>query len=275
MPGDMDAPLLRAGEFLRRTRLSPKALRLYVAQGLLPPAHVDPVSGYRSWSADQVERARVVVLLRQAGMPLARVRDVVDLDGAERAAAVDRWWAGVEQEHTRRARVVAHVHRSTDERRTTVYDVETRDAPELKLLTAERRLTVDELSDFIGRARGQILEALAAAGVPATGPMRVIYHGMVTEDSDGPVEVAVPFTGSIDPVGELRVRLQAPRREAVTGVTRDRAEFPEILGAYDAVARWIDAAGLTRAGVPAEVYLTDRSAPDDGSTHLEVAWPVR
>lgn len=271
----MDEALLRAGEFLRRTRLSPKALRLYVAQGLLPPAHVDPVSGYRSWSAGQVERARVVVLLRQAGMPLARVRAVVDLDADARAAAVRRWWAGEAAEHTRRAAVVAHVTRGTDQEETSVYDVELRDVPELKLLTAERRLTVDGLSDFIGAARREITEALDAAGVEVAGPVRVVYHGMVTEDSDGPVEVAVPFAGSVEPVGELRVRLQGARREAVTGLTRDAAEFPGILGAYDAVARWADAAGLQRAGSPAEVYLTDRAAPDDGRTHVEVAWPVR
>jgi DNA-binding transcriptional MerR regulator len=266
---------MRVGEFLRATRLSPKALRLYVAQGLLVPAALDPVSGYRLWSTDQVERTRVIALLRRAGMPLARVRDVVDLDDAARAAAVTRWWAGVAEEHTRRASVVAHVTRGTERRETTVYDVEVRDVPELKLLTAERRLTVAELSDFIGAARREIVEALAAEEASAAGPVRVIYHGMVTEDSDGPVEVAVPFTGSVEPVGDLRVRLQAPRREAVTGLTRDRAEFPGILGAYDAVARWADAAGLERTGSPAEVYLTDRSAPDDGRTHVEVAWPVR
>ncbi|MGY1742481.1 MULTISPECIES: MerR family transcriptional regulator [unclassified Blastococcus] len=271
----MDAPLLRVGEFLRRTRLSPKALRLYAAQGLLPPAHVDPVSGYRLWSADQVERARVIALLRRAGMPLARVRDVVDLGPAARSAAVGRWWAGVAEEHARRAQVVAHVTRGTDGEGTSVYDVEVRDVPELRLLSAERRLTVAELSDFIGAARREIAAALAAAGVPEAGPVRVVYHGMVTEDGDGPVEVAVPFTGSVDPVGELRVRRQAARREAVTRLSRDAAEFPGILDAYDAVARWIDAAGLQRAGSPAEVYLTDRSAPDDGGTHVEVAWPVR
>ncbi len=275
MNGDTDAPLLRVGEFLRRTRLSPKALRLYAAQGLLAPASVDPVSGYRSWSADQVDRARLVVLLRQAGMPLARVRDVVDLDAGARAAAVGRWWAGVAEDHARRAAVVAHVTRQSDERGTTVYEVQTRDVPELKLLSAERRLTVAELSDFIADARREITDTLAAAGVPVAGPARVIYHGMVTEDSDGPVEVAVPFTGSVEPVGELRVRLQGARREAVTALSRDRAEFPGILGAYEAVSRWVDEAGLQRAGSPAEVYLTDRSAPDDGGTHVEVTWPVR
>jgi PPM family protein phosphatase len=35
------------GEFAERTRLSPKALRLYDRLGLVVPAKVDPGSGYR------------------------------------------------------------------------------------------------------------------------------------------------------------------------------------------------------------------------------------
>ena len=38
------------GEFARRSRLSPKALRLYDRLGLLSPAWIDPDSGYR-WYA--------------------------------------------------------------------------------------------------------------------------------------------------------------------------------------------------------------------------------
>jgi PPM family protein phosphatase len=39
--------LLTIGAFARASRLSPKALRLYDSLGLLRPAHVDEVSGYR------------------------------------------------------------------------------------------------------------------------------------------------------------------------------------------------------------------------------------
>jgi hypothetical protein len=104
--------------------------------------------------------------------------------------------------------------------------------------------------------------------------LRVAYLGMVTEDSDGPVEVAVPFTGAVRPVGQLRVRRQPAGREAVTVLTRAEAEFPRILDAYDAVARWCDATGLERSGSPVEVYLTGRDV-DPGRPHLEIAWPVR
>lgn len=39
--------LLSIGAFARRARLSHKALRLYDRHGLLPPDHVDAVTGYR------------------------------------------------------------------------------------------------------------------------------------------------------------------------------------------------------------------------------------
>ena len=48
--------LMSIGEFARRSRLSQKALRLYDELGLLPPARVDPDSGYRSYGAGQLEQ---------------------------------------------------------------------------------------------------------------------------------------------------------------------------------------------------------------------------
>ena len=60
---DMD-DLLTIGAFAARARLSAKALRLYDRLGLLPPAYVDEVNGDRYYRADQIERARLVALLR-------------------------------------------------------------------------------------------------------------------------------------------------------------------------------------------------------------------
>ena len=62
---------LSIGEFARVSGLTPKALRLYDELGLLPPADVDPRSGYRSYDPAQLGRARLVAWLRGLGMPLA------------------------------------------------------------------------------------------------------------------------------------------------------------------------------------------------------------
>ncbi|GAB2989318.1 MerR family transcriptional regulator [Saccharothrix stipae] len=88
--------LLTIGAFARAVRLSPKALRLYDELGLLTPARVDPLSGYRLYSPDQVERARLVAWLRRLGMPLARIREVCALAPAQAAAEVRAYWAQVE-----------------------------------------------------------------------------------------------------------------------------------------------------------------------------------
>ena len=81
--------LLTIGEFARAARLSPKALRLYDDLGLLRPHAVDKWSGYRYYSPDQLERARLVAWLRRLGMPLAQIGAVVDAPAAQAAALVN------------------------------------------------------------------------------------------------------------------------------------------------------------------------------------------
>ncbi|MFI0860267.1 MerR family transcriptional regulator [Streptomyces smyrnaeus] len=98
---DMEPGPLTIGAFAKASRLSPKALRLYDELGLLAPARVDPVSGYRYYAPEQLERARLVAWLRRLGMPLARIRRVCDLAAAADAAAaaeVRAYWAETEAE---------------------------------------------------------------------------------------------------------------------------------------------------------------------------------
>ncbi|WP_079177776.1 MerR family transcriptional regulator [Streptomyces mangrovisoli] len=62
------------GEMARDSGLSVSALRFYDRAGVLVPAWVDPVSGYRWYGAEQVTEARLLARLRRAGMPLADIR---------------------------------------------------------------------------------------------------------------------------------------------------------------------------------------------------------
>ena len=65
--------LLPIGEFSARCGLSAKMLRTYAAAGLLTPAAVDRESGYRYYSPAQERDARLIGLLRTAGVPLVDV----------------------------------------------------------------------------------------------------------------------------------------------------------------------------------------------------------
>jgi serine/threonine protein phosphatase PrpC len=94
--------LLTIGAFARAARLSPKALRLYDDLGLLRPARVDGASGYRYYSPDQLERARLVAWLRRLGMPLASIAAVCDAPPAQAAEAIAAFLAMAERDLSER-----------------------------------------------------------------------------------------------------------------------------------------------------------------------------
>ncbi|MGW3007215.1 MerR family DNA-binding transcriptional regulator [Streptomyces sp. NPDC001219] len=64
---DDTGQLLTIGVFARRVGLAPSALRFYDDCGLLRPARVDAVTGYRRYGAGQTARAVTLRQLRAAG----------------------------------------------------------------------------------------------------------------------------------------------------------------------------------------------------------------
>ncbi|MET9604374.1 MerR family transcriptional regulator [Streptomyces sp. NPDC006512] len=76
--------LMSISAFARRVGLAPSALRFYDDCRVLPPARVDAVTGYRSYSTAQQARAALLRALREAGLALPDVVTVLDgpADGA-------------------------------------------------------------------------------------------------------------------------------------------------------------------------------------------------
>src|SRR5215510_1494545 len=74
---------LSIGDFSLMTHLSIKALRYYHQVGLLEPAEVNPHTGYRSYSVEQLPTAQIIQRFRDLGMPIDEVKAVLaapDLD---------------------------------------------------------------------------------------------------------------------------------------------------------------------------------------------------
>src|SRR5262245_46859090 len=78
------ARTLSIGEFSRLTHLSVKTLRHYHDVGVLPPASVDPSTGYRRYDLDQVADAHLARRLRGLDMPLAEMKAVLQATEPDR-----------------------------------------------------------------------------------------------------------------------------------------------------------------------------------------------
>ncbi|MCI2423749.1 MerR family transcriptional regulator [Saccharopolyspora sp. K220] len=79
--------MLTIGELASYAGVTVRAVRHYHAKGLLPEPERDH-SGYRSYDAGAVVELIKIRTLAEAGVPLARVRELLQADEAEFAAAV-------------------------------------------------------------------------------------------------------------------------------------------------------------------------------------------
>lgn len=77
---------LTIGEFATLSHLSVRTLRRYHEAGLLEPAAVDPFTGYRYYSAEQIPPAQVIRRLRDLDVPLAEVKAILAAGDPERRA---------------------------------------------------------------------------------------------------------------------------------------------------------------------------------------------
>jgi serine/threonine protein phosphatase PrpC len=95
--------LLAIGEFSAQSGLSAKVLRSYAAAGLLVPAAVDPWSGYRYYAPGQLPEARLILLLRQADVPLSEIAAFLQDPGPDQ---LHRWGKDLDLEVASRRRAL-------------------------------------------------------------------------------------------------------------------------------------------------------------------------
>ena len=76
MPSNKD--LYSIGEFSIITKLTIKAIRFYHEKGLLPPAYIEESTGYRFYGREEIEKARIISLLRGFELPLTDTKAILE-----------------------------------------------------------------------------------------------------------------------------------------------------------------------------------------------------
>lgn len=245
---------MTTGQFSRRSQLSIKALRLYDRLGLLRPAAVDGRNGYRGYDESQLFTARLIVLLRSLGMPLQDVAQVVAATGQEAADLIESFWASQERRFAAQRQIAATLAPgvAASDPPGGQLPVHERHVPEQQVLTEQRHVYLGQLT-WVQEATGRLVAHADRCGGVA-GQRFIIFHGLVSADSDGPVEVCVPVTHLPADPAELAWRVEPAHHEAFIRVTKVHFEVPAILSVYDQLARWASASGRKQTGSPREVY---------------------
>jgi DNA-binding transcriptional MerR regulator len=264
------------GEFAQHGRVSVRMLRHYDAIGLLRPACVDPVTGYRSYQASQLAQLNRVIALKDLGFTLQQVQEIM----AEQVSAAElrgmlrlrraEIQSRIDAETSRLARVEARLATIEDEARVPV------DGVVIKGLAPVR---VAELAGVAGSYEPEAItpviqplycdlwQRMASAPVTAAGPAMAYYEDAPASDGAIVVHAAVPVAGGTDgDHGFAVVDLAEVDRAAVI---IHHGSMDNVLPAVQALARWIDAGGYRAAGYAREVTLEWSPDPDRWVTELQ------
>lgn len=244
------------GDFSQLTQVTVKALRHYDRLGLLKPARVDSVNGYRYYSAEQLPRLNRIVALKELGFTLVQIAKLLDeevtserLRGllAHKRTALE---AEVAEKQALLDRVEARLRQIETEGRKVNYKVTLKEI-EPQLVASVRDVST---AYTIGSLYREVFAHLKSVSAEASGPIRVIQYKMFADrsfDIDAIVPLVQEVPGSED--GRVRVWTQPFIEQAACTV--HKGDLNDIGQAYRAIMSWLEVNGYHKAGPVRAVYL--------------------
>jgi DNA-binding transcriptional MerR regulator len=266
------APRIAIGDFSRMTHLSVTTLRHYHEVGLLPPAEVDPDSGYRFYGVDQVRVAQVISRFRSLDMPLDKIKAVLEApDPAARNHVIVEHMQRMESQLATTQSVVASL-RSLLERPSAPIAISHRAVGAFRAAAIAGRVPASALDIWLGAAQREIDAALTAAAIPPAGPRAALYSAEFFQLEAGEVTACVPVAAELHSSGRVRT-LEIPAAELAVAV--HHGSLVDLDQTYGALGTYVAEREIGVAGPIREHYLVTEFDTDDESGYLtEVCWPV-
>ncbi|WP_250036169.1 MerR family transcriptional regulator [Paractinoplanes maris] len=275
------------GEFAGLGRVSVRMLRHYDAIGLIRPAHVDPHSGYRFYTAVQLRLLNRVTALKDLGFSLQQVQTLIDekLDSQELRGMLRlrraELAARMEQDTARLAQVDARLRMIESEGHMDTGDVVLKSVPALRVAMLEATATSyddpSSITENLSPLYPRLMELMEKHGVAMTGPPIAYYLPAPTRPGDETITVHAAF-----PIGDATVPANAGFDAVVLPAVEQAAtavhhgSMAEAFRTGQKIANWIDDNGYRAAGpgFAVEIYLD--CPPDDFDKWVtEMQVPVR
>ncbi|NNC12198.1 MerR family transcriptional regulator [Planctomonas sp. JC2975] len=299
---DVAHTLVSIGDFSRMTHLTVKALRYYHDVGVLEPADIDPDSGYRRYSTEQVPVAQVVRRLRDLDMPIDAVREVVSAPDVEaRNAAIADHLSRMEDQLAQTRSAVASLRSLLQPVKRGEREIEFRSTAPMQALAISARTSLADALAFVAGAVTEILATGKELGLGEPGVPGALFFEDVFEKDVGELVAFVPFERSATPGdrgghghghGDGDGHGDGVAVGAAAGAVPGRADWYEVPGgewavllhtgthddldtAYAEAGSFVASRAIGVTGAIREDFLVSRlQTPDPDAWRTEVWWPV-
>lgn len=269
---------LPIGLFARFSGLTVRAVRHYGELGLLQPVYVDPETGYRYYSQDQLVDAAVIRRLRFLELALDEIREIITANDpsftqarlVEHRAKMAELAATTEQILYSLQRLIEGEEELVPTAADIRGEIEIKDVPAQNVLVIRESAPQEKLPEIIPSAIREIHDYLEALGVAFAGPPYILCP---YADDDGIVDLEVGWPVAEELAGHGRVEY-AILPAATMLAYLHRGDYRELDRSYRALQRFLEHEELAMAGAPREIYLT---SPDEVPVEewlTEIQFPI-
>lgn len=264
--------MLQIGEFSRICQVSVKTLHHYDKIGLLAPAEVDRITGYRYYEVGQIDTMNYIQRLKRYGFSLEEIQQMLSLsDDREISRRLRGQKERLQREQQEMAMILNELqtHISVFERTGDImtyqkgYSIEVKDSPTMNVLANRAKMSVDEF----GKYYGTLFERVPKEHVTPTGLNGARYYDEEFNHDASDIEV---FIG-------IREKEKADQvlEPCTCAMTVHRGGYSSLSEAYGAIVSWIVENGYEIAGAPFDLYIKtqfDSLSPENWET--EVWFPI-
>lgn len=266
--------MFKIGEFARLNWITVKTLRHYEKLQLLLPAKVDDFTGYRYYSASQIQTLNRILALRDLGFSLTEISELMKnkLSSEEMVGILKsrkgQIQAAINQELSRVDRV-NNLIKLFEQEGNVMYDVSIKSIDSMKVASLRDKINHygdqghlwEEISDHVNKHKANILPGCF-----------VSYYSH--EQSEGiDAEVFEIIDQDIPSTDRIKVR-DLPPVEMMACVVH-RGSYETLKLAYSAIMKWIEDSNYKIIGPEREVYLEGPWSTENPDEYItEIQFPI-
>ena len=265
--------MLQIGEFSKICQVSVKTLHHYDKIGLLTPAEVDRITGYRFYQLEQIDTMNYIQRLKRYGFSLEEIQSILAIsDNNELKNRLRQQEKKLKLEQRNMAIILNELrtHISVFERTGDImtyqkgYTIEVKNSPSMNVLTNRSMMGVDEF----GKYYGTLFERVPKERVTPTGLNGARYYDKEFNRDSSDVEVFIGI--------KEKDKADVVMESVECAMTVHRGGYSTLSEAYGAIVSWIIENGYEIVGAPFDLYIKtqfDSLSPEDWET--EVYFPIR
>lgn len=239
------------GAFSKYVKTTEKTLRYYDRIGLFCPAAIDPITGYRNYTVEQLTEFEQIRQYRDAGLSIEQIRRLLSGENRENILK-EHQQELIQQEFIlfqKKEAVASLLHAPQN----TVYSVQLKELPTYTVCTCRTRVAnATYIATAISSRLCEMKQLYPTLEFTHPNYCCVTFTDESHKDNDIEIEYAEAVTTSCPDTYDFQFKTLTG---GIVACVKHRGSYNSISGAYAVLLRWITTKGYHISGAVRERYI--------------------